>query len=79
MKTTATIPPTTNTLPTIEEVLADPGLREAHCSWQSGYISRRSKGFVCAYKGRFGEGYTIHTPSWQSTRYSLITYYLRRA
>ena len=47
-----------------------------HTSWHRGYISRRSEGYVETYEGRFGRGYTWHQPSWKSTQYHRVTYYI---
>lgn len=51
-------------------------LVHAACSWKAGYISRKSPGIVKPYKGRYGQGYTVETPSRTSTRYHYITYYV---
>lgn len=48
-----------------------------HTSLARGYVSRKSDGFVRAYKGRFGEGYTIALPNWDSTRYYRLAYYIK--
>lgn len=53
-------------------------LRHHHTSWTRGYVSRRNpQGHVAPYKGRFGEGYTVATPSWESTQYCYLAYWVR--
>ena len=43
-----------------------------------GYVSRKKHkdGIVEKYDGKFGTGYVIRRPNWQSTGYSYITYYI---
>ena len=53
------------------------GYKEHHTSWVSGYMSRKSDPVVESYKGRFGEGYAVYSPSWQSTRFHHVTYYIK--
>lgn len=47
-----------------------------HEAWAKGYISRRSEGYVERYSGKFGKGFTIHRPSWQTTNYHNIEYWI---
>lgn len=66
---------------TIEELmnLVERGdLVEHHSALKKGYTSRKSTGTVEAYKGRFGEGYKLTTPNHNSTRYSNLTYYIKK-
>lgn len=52
--------------------------RYHHTSTVRGYISRKCKeGIVSEYKGRFGEGYIVRTPRWDTTQYHYVTYYVR--
>ena len=51
-------------------------LHELHTSWTRGYVSRKGRGIVRPYNGRYGVGYVLLTPSWQSTTYCHITYYV---
>lgn len=44
-----------------------------------GYVSRKAEDGVIEnanYKGRFGEGVTVKTPAWDSTRYCYREYYI---
>jgi hypothetical protein len=67
---------------TIEQLIAAVNsgqLVRLHTSVRSGYVSRKTAGEVRAYKGKFGEGFTFHFPSWDSTRHHFVTYYVRAA
>ncbi len=46
-------------------------------SWHRGYVSRKSGGRVVEYHGRFGDGWALLSPSWESTRYCRIQYFVR--
>lgn len=52
--------------------------RYSHMAWAQGYMSRREGFVVEEYKGRYGKGYKVHTPSWESTQYHHIEYYVAR-
>lgn len=53
--------------------------KEGHTSLARGYVSRRlPEGIAKPYKGKFGEGWKIYTPSWKSTKYCYVTYYTER-
>ena len=47
-----------------------------HIASRRGYISRKSAGKVETYKGRFGEGYIILRPRWDTTNYIFVEYYI---
>lgn len=49
---------------------------KSHTSLARGYVSRKSKGYVVAYNGKFGKGYKVYEPNWESTRYCYVSYYL---
>lgn len=54
------------------------GLKISHTSRKMGYVSRKNtNGTVAPYKGRFGEGYVLYTPAFDSTRYCFVTYYIK--
>ena len=58
-----------------KEVLDNAGLH--HTSWTRGYTSRlHGESGPVPYKGRFGEGYTTLSPSWESSMYCHINYYI---
>ena len=60
------------------EDLAEKGiLTHSHTSWCRGYISRRKpEGYCVPYFGKFGRGYVVHRPTWLSTQYHYIAYFL---
>ena len=71
---------TTNATPSIIEIkdLVKRGeLKEHHTASKRGYISRKSDGVVDNYTGKFGEGYTISTPRFDTTQYVDVTYYVK--
>lgn len=56
-----------------------------HTSYKRGYMSRKctsipikavKAGQITTYEGRFGKGYTVETPAFNTTRYHWITYLL---
>lgn len=51
-------------------------LKISHTSSARGYESRKGRGSVHPYKGRFGVGYVHFTPRWDTTRYVHATYYV---
>lgn len=60
-------------------------LKFHHVAYKRGYISRKDKrtseeilkaGEGCPYNGKFGEGYTVETPCYNTTQYHLITYFI---
>jgi hypothetical protein len=64
---------TTNEL---KKLVENGTLKEHHSSWHRGYVSRKGDGVVREYSGKFGKGYILESPSWKSTNYDLITYYI---
>ena len=62
---------------TIEQV-KEAGYKLHKSAWHRGYVSRRCReGIVTPYKGRYGVGYAHHEPSWKSTTYHHISYYVK--
>lgn len=52
-----------------------------HTSYYKGYVSRKADYDslpAVPYKGRFGTGYTVDLPSYQSTQYCRRQYYILR-
>lgn len=60
----------------IERLVNEGIVRYSHTSYFRGYVSRVKGTIVGNYKGKFGEGYQVLKPNWQSTRYSFVTYYI---
>lgn len=56
-------------------------LKYHHTAKILGYVSRRTtrdEYKIESYAGRFGKGYKIHTPSFDSTRYHDVSYYVEQ-
>ena len=51
-------------------------LHHHHTAWTRGYVSRKCDGIAHEYHGRYGDGWTIISPSWKSTTYCHIEYYI---
>lgn len=68
--------PIHNTLGTL---LTDNRYYLHHTSYAKGYVSRKADYNslpVFPYKGRFGTGYTVYLPSYESTQYCRRQYYV---
>lgn len=61
---------------TIEEIKKN--YRYDHTAAHRGYVSRKSSGEVSRYEGRFGKGYTIDTPRWDTTNYCNREYWVEK-
>lgn len=59
---------------TIKEIKRN--YKEHHTSRARRYVSRKSNGVAEEYSGRFGHGYKVFTPAWDSTTYCYVTYYV---
>ena len=52
-------------------------LKKSHTALMRGYVSRKNpEGVMLKYSGKWGTGYKVLTPSWESTRYCYVTYYV---
>jgi hypothetical protein len=48
-----------------------------HRALYRGYVSRKSEhGAITPYNGKFGSGYTVARPNWDSSRYCFIEYWI---
>jgi hypothetical protein len=54
-------------------------LKAVKTAMYRGYVSRKTKGHVAPYKGKYGSGFCVYRPNWESTRYSFVTYYVQVA
>ena len=63
----------------IEKAVAQGTLKRVKTSMYRGYVSRKTKGHVAPYKGKYGSGFCVYRPNWESTRYSFVTYYVQVA
>lgn len=67
---------------TVEQIkaLEETGiLQEHHTARRRGYVSRKTAGRVEAYSGRFGHGFVVLSPRWDTTVYCYVTYYIKVA
>ena len=60
----------------IQQLISEGKLKKYHTSLKRGYVSRKCKGYVHEYSGKFGNGFIHLTPNWDSTQYCYITYYI---
>jgi hypothetical protein len=68
---------TMKTIDEIEKAVQEGTLRSIGPSMWRGYVSRKGKvSTAYPYKGKYGSGYCVYRPNWESTRYSFITYYV---
>jgi hypothetical protein len=67
---------TMKTIDEIEKAVQDGTLKSIGPSMWRGYVSRKTNGHAASYKGKYGSGYCVYRPNWESTRYSYITYYV---
>lgn len=63
---------------TIEEIMKA-GYKQHHTASQRGYLSRKGGHEIIPYKGRFGEGYKVLSPRWDTTQYVTVTYYIKES
>lgn len=61
---------------TVNELRANPAYKYHHTAARRGYVSRRSNGVVMPYRGRYGTGYILLTPRWDTSSYVWCNYYL---
>lgn len=60
------------------EVLSKMGYAYHHTATMRGYTSRKTPGLeVCKYNGRFGVGYIVIRPRYDTSRYVYIDYMLK--
>ena len=63
----------------LSTLLHEGKLKEHHTALIRGYVSRKRPVediTATPYKGRYGAGYIVDYPNYNSTRYSLRTYYI---
>ncbi len=66
------------TLDQINAAVSTGALTRLHTALTRGYVSRKSEGRVQPYEGRFGKGFAVYTPNWDSTGVCYVTYYVRK-
>lgn len=62
---------------TIDEVENSSEYRLHHMATHQGYVSRKTQGTISYYNGRFGEGYKVCYPRWDTSYYMWVAYYIR--
>lgn len=63
---------------TLDQLQHDPAYAEHHTAAARGYVSRRGGAHVLPYVGRFGKGYKVIRPRWDTSQYVWVTYYIRQ-
>lgn len=63
---------------TVEELRNNDNYIWHHTGSRRGYESRKSDGHIESYKGRFGEGYIIISPRYDTTQYVNVEYYIKK-
>ena len=61
---------------TVSDVRNSYDYRYHHTGSRRGYESRKGNGHVEKYSGKFGTGYVVISPRWDTTRYVNVEYYL---
>lgn len=59
------------------EQLIKLGYREHHTATERGYISRKIDHVTTEYNGRFGSGYKVHYPRFDTNNFHYVTYYVK--
>ena len=52
------------------------GLRKVQVAWTRGYMSRRDGAKAYDYDGKYGKGIMVEYPSWGSTIYHKVAYFV---
>lgn len=63
---------------TIKELRESDAYKWHHTGSRRGYESRKGDGHIEPYKGRFGEGYIIISPRYDTTQYVNVEYYIKK-
>lgn len=64
---------------TLAELKNNPQYYLHHTAAARGYVSRKiDHPEPHEYSGKFGTGYTVERPRWDTTRYIYIDYYIRK-
>lgn len=62
---------------TVEMLDASPDYKYHHTGSCRGYLSRKQPPRVVPYKGKYGEGYKVYHPRWDTTQYVSVSYYIK--
>lgn len=60
----------------LKELVKNGSIKELHTSYKRGYVSRKSKGIISVYNGRFGSGFVFDSPCYHSTQYHFRSYFV---
>ena len=63
---------------TAQELINNPDYYEHHTASRRGYLSRKSEQQVEEYSGKFGKGFILVTPRYDTTQYVYVTYYIHK-
>lgn len=63
---------------TVNEIKNNSNYRYHHTGSRRGYESRKGSGHVESYNGRFGKGYVVISPRWDTTQYVDVHYYIEK-
>lgn len=61
----------------IKQALKKMHYRLDHKASKRGYISRKWDAGICEYSGRFGDGYLLVYPRWDTTNYVYVEYWIK--
>lgn len=61
---------------TVQEIRNNNSYKYHHTGSRRGYESRKGDGHTEVYKGRFGKGYIVVSPRWDTTQYVNVEYYI---
>jgi hypothetical protein len=68
----------TSTTPAqLEDLRASGAVYLSHTAKRQGYVSRKSEGQVLEYRGKFGHGFILDTPRFDSTRFHNRSYFIK--
>ena len=62
----------------VEQAVEEKRVAYSHTARAYGYISRKTEGYAERYDGKFGKGYKVHKPAYDSTRYHYVEYYIEK-
>jgi hypothetical protein len=48
-----------------------------HQASERGYVSRKGNGIMIPYKGKFGEGFKVLMPRWDTSQYVAVNYWIK--
>ena len=61
-----------------DELISNSNYYLHHIASARGYVSRKKEPIVESYNGRFGRGYKVYRPRWDSSQYIYVDYYIEK-